>query len=60
VFYCNYYHFERFYTEEVPHNQGHLGLSLYLAKTIIHAMKGDIHVEKKDEIIAFKILLPII
>lgn len=51
--------FERFHTEELVNDKGHLGLGLYISKTIINAMKGDIRVKKEEDIIEFQIILPI-
>jgi signal transduction histidine kinase len=39
--------------------QGHLGLGLYISKTIINAMKGDIQVDIDGDIITFEITLPV-
>lgn len=51
--------FDRFYSEEMNTAQGHLGLGLYISKTIINAMKGDIQVEVDGGIITFEIVLPV-
>lgn len=51
--------FDRFYTEESLNNEGHLGLGLYISKTIINAMNGEIQATKELGIIEFKIMLPI-
>ncbi len=52
--------FERFYTEEEVNEKGHLGLGLYISKTIINAMHGEIKVKKEAEMIQFQIVLPIL
>lgn len=39
--------FERFYTEEKINNEGHLGLGLYIAKTIINSFNGKINAKKR-------------
>lgn len=51
--------FDRFYSEEMNTAQGHLGLGLYISKTIINAMKGDIQVDIDGDIITFEIRLPV-
>lgn len=52
--------FERFYTEESLDAQGHLGLGLYIAKTIIKSMKGDIKANVFADKITFEITLPVL
>lgn len=52
--------FDRFYTQEPLNDQGHLGLGLYISKTIIHAMGGDISASVKSGIITFKIVLKVL
>jgi|GEM_PF-2651310 len=51
--------FDRFYTEDGPDAQGHLGLGLYIAKTIIQSMKGNIKAEVRCDRIIFEIALPV-
>jgi signal transduction histidine kinase len=51
--------FDRFYSEEMNSAQGHLGLGLYISKTIINAMMGDIQVDIDGGIITFEIALPV-
>lgn len=51
--------FDRFYSEEMNSAQGHLGLGLYISKTIINAMKGDIVVDIDGDTITFEIALPV-
>lgn len=51
--------FDRFYSEEMNTAQGHLGLGLYISKTIINAMRGDIQVDVDGDIITFEITLPV-
>lgn len=51
--------FERFYTEENSNDQGHLGLGLYISKTIINSLNGEIEVRKEADNIQFKVTLPI-
>ncbi|ASA20034.1 HAMP domain-containing sensor histidine kinase [Paenibacillus donghaensis] len=52
--------FERFYTEESSDAHGHLGLGLYIAKTIIQSMKGNIQAKVRSDIITFEITIPIL
>jgi Signal transduction histidine kinase len=52
--------FERFYTEESLDAQGHLGLGLYIAKTIIKSMKGNIRAKVIADKITFEITLPVL
>ncbi len=52
--------FERFYTGESSDAQGHLGLGLYIAKTIVQSMKGDIIAKIRSDIITFEITIPIL
>ncbi|KAF1297214.1 hypothetical protein BAU15_06605 [Enterococcus sp. JM4C] len=51
--------FDRFYTEDKNNADGHLGLGLSVAKTIIEAMNGQIVVEKHQDVIEFTLFLPI-
>jgi len=51
--------FDRFYTEETGDAQGHLGLGLYITKTVIQAMKGNIQAKIQSGRIIFEITLPI-
>lgn len=50
--------FDRFYTEEPINNNGHLGLGLYISKTIICAMNGNIYASERSGIITFEVVLP--
>ncbi|MGM0125185.1 hypothetical protein IGI37_002583 [Enterococcus sp. AZ194] len=51
--------FERFYTEEEPNEQGHLGLGLSIAKTLIQSMNGTIAGKQIDDQIEFNISFPL-
>lgn len=51
--------FDRFYTEETGDAQGHLGLGLYITKTIIQAMKGNVQAKIQSGRIIFEVALPI-
>lgn len=51
--------FERFYTEEHLEAQGHLGLGLSIARTIIQSMKGTVQAAILEDTITFEIRLEI-
>lgn len=52
--------FERFYTEEGANETGHLGLGLYISKTIIQGLNGELTAAVADGIICFTIRLPLV
>jgi signal transduction histidine kinase len=52
--------FDRFYTGETHNEHGHLGLGLYIAKTIIHAMEGEVRAKIIKDKITFEIISPIV
>lgn len=51
--------FERFYTESYSDSQGHLGLGLFIAKTIIHSMEGSLTAYISEGRITFEIQIPL-
>lgn len=52
--------FDRFYTEETMNEEGHLGLGLSIAQSLIRAMNGEIIVRSQDDRIKFLIYLSIL
>nr|OTO05689.1 hypothetical protein A5880_002864 [Enterococcus sp. 4G2_DIV0659] len=52
--------FERFYTEEAPKANRHLGVGLSIAKMIIEGMEGTIFAEIDNGVITFEISLPLV
>lgn len=50
--------FQRFYTDNYPNVEGHLGLGLFIADTIISAMNGHINAKIDKTMITFNIKLP--
>lgn len=51
--------FERFFTGEPMKETGHLGLGLYITKTLIEAMNGNIQAFRNTTILHFKITFPL-
>ncbi|GAB2575588.1 HAMP domain-containing sensor histidine kinase [Gracilibacillus alcaliphilus] len=52
--------FHRFYTNNHFNAEGHLGLGLFIAKTLITAMKGQLEVSLEKDIITFTVSIPLI
>lgn len=51
--------FQRFYTNN-PHNaEGHLGLGLFISKTLITAMKGQLEATLQKDVITFTVSIPL-
>ena len=51
--------FQRFYTSNQHNVEDHLGLGLFIAKTLITAMKGYFEATPQKDIITFKVSIPL-
>lgn len=51
--------FQRFYTNNPQNAEGHLGLGLFIAKTLITAMKGKLEATLQKDVITFTVSIPI-
>ncbi|GIN73391.1 hypothetical protein J14TS2_38660 [Bacillus sp. J14TS2] len=51
--------FQRFYTNNPQNAEGHLGLGLFIAKTLITAMKGKLEATLQKDVITFIVSIPI-
>lgn len=51
--------FQRFYTNNTDNAKGHLGLGLFISKTLINAMKGELEVVLNGNVITFTISIPL-
>ena len=51
--------FQRFYTNNQHNAEGHLGLGLFIAKTLITAMKGHLEATIQKDVITFTVSIPL-
>ncbi len=51
--------FHRFYTKNPSNAEGHLGLGLFIAKTLITAMKGHLEAALQKDVITFTVCVPL-
>ncbi|MEI3614556.1 HAMP domain-containing sensor histidine kinase [Pseudogracilibacillus sp. SO30301A] len=51
--------FQRFYTNNKHNAEGHLGLGLFIAKTLITAMKGHLEATLQKDVITFTVSIPL-
>lgn len=51
--------FHRFYTKNPQNAEGHLGLGLFIAETLVTAMKGQLEATLQKDVITFTISIPL-
>lgn len=51
--------FQRFYTKNPQNVEGHLGLGLFISKTLITAMKGQLEATLQKDVIIFTVSIPL-